>query len=106
MENEAVRIFKSLMKEVDKIEDTLLNLQRKKVQDIESIPGKITECLNSLESILQVFLKNTDIKTMKVDDGIFNFASEQVKSELRKIGLLSRRIEREINEHDNIVERK
>jgi len=106
MENEAVRIFKSLMKEVDKIEDTLFNLERKKIQDIEAIPAKINESLKCLELVLQIFIKNTDIKTMKVSDGVFNFASEEVKSELHKIGLLSRRIEREINEHDSTGDRQ
>ena len=93
-------LLQTVFTEADKINTTLNTLHAKFISQGSTVPAKITDSLKSLEHAVEIIVRNTDIKTNQISDHVFtDFNQEQAIDQLKKIGLLSRRLEREIREH-------
>jgi hypothetical protein len=106
-ENPINNILQTVVSEADKINATLNNLHAKFISQDSTIPNKITEALKSLEHALEIIVRNTDIHSNKVNPEIFtDIQQAEVTNQLQKIGLLSRRIDREIRDHYRTIDNK
>ena len=89
-----------VLNESGKINEILNDLHEKFINQGSTVSYKITEASKALECALEIIVRNTDIKTNEIHHRVFeNFKKEIVLNELHKIGLLGRRIERELREH-------
>ena len=73
-------------------------LQERSTHEIESIPESVHSALTSLESVLSIIFKNIDKDTQELSSkSRLNLKNTEIKTKLERIGLLARRIQREIN---------
>ena len=73
-------------------------LQGRSAHEIESIPECVHGVLTCLESVLATIFKNIDHDTQKLSsDTLMNLQNTEIRTELQRIGLLTRQIQREVN---------
>ena len=86
----------------EKLDKTLKKL-RVETQDSEApISAEIKNALNSIERGLGILVANTNVKTNKVNPAAFKEANiDQLLDDIRRLGILTRRIEREFREAKN-----
>ena len=73
-------------------------LEERSAHEIESIPECVHNALTSLESVLSILFKNIDKDTQELSSkSRFNLKNTEIKTNLERIGLLARRIQREIS---------
>ena len=100
MEVEVKDMLSSIVAEADKINRTLNNLHAKFISHNSSIADEVGYAMKALELAMEIIVRNTDFKTNKIDPYVFERVKcDQLTSDLKRIGLLSRQLEREINHH-------
>ena len=73
-------------------------LQERSTHEIESIPECVNSALSSLESVLSILFKNIDKDTQELSPkSRLNLENTEIKTNLERIGLIARRIQREIS---------
>ena len=73
-------------------------LQKPSAHEVESIPGSVHSALTSLENVLSTIFKNIEKDTQNLSSETrLNLQNDGLKTKLERIGLLTRRIQREIN---------
>ena len=73
-------------------------LQERSAHGIESVPGSVNSALTSLESVLSILFKNIDKDTQELSSKTrLNLKNTEIKTKLERIGLIARRIQREIS---------
>ena len=73
-------------------------LQERSAHEIESIPECVHGVLTCLESVLATIFKNIDHDTQKLSsDTLMNLQNTEIRTELQRIGLLTRQIQRELS---------
>jgi hypothetical protein len=73
-------------------------LQERSAHDIESLPDCVHGASTCLESVLFTLFKNIDKDTQKLSSEAFtNLQDTEMKTDLQRIALLTRRIQREIS---------
>jgi hypothetical protein len=90
MERKAMDNFGSIPNEADKIDKPLLTASHP-----EDIPGNIHLSLSCLVKVLEILVKNTNLKTNDLNPEVLtNVNGEEIEMHLERIRLLTRRIER------------
>lgn len=101
METERKDILNTIVAEADKINSTLNNLHAKFISHNSSVADEVGYAMKALELAMEIIVRNTNFKTNKIDPYIFERVKcDQLTSDLKRVGLLSRQLEREINHHD------
>lgn len=93
MARTAIDIFNSILNQADQIEKALLALDEipRPTQDISS---NINVSLVCLEKVLEILVKNTDVKTNELNREVLsNISHEETTLQLERIGVLARKLE-------------
>src|SRR5688500_1671982 len=93
MARTAIDIFNSILNQADQIEKALLALDEipRPTQDISS---NINVSLVCLEKVLEILVKNTDVKTNELNREVLSKISpEETTLQLERIGILARKLE-------------
>ena len=101
MSKTAVQIFQSILNEADKIEDTLLGIDKMPTSEVtDSVSSLVHTSLKSLEGAVTILIKNTDTTTNNLNDEVLaNIDHGEIKRQLQRISIMARRIERELEVH-------
>jgi hypothetical protein len=103
MDNEQQDLFHALLWSDDKLNKTIKKLRTEIPSSELSVAVEIKKALNALECGLRILVRNTNIKTNKVNPAAFKEAKiEELLDDVRRIGILTRRIEKEIKDHSTM----
>jgi len=102
MNQEEENIFHSILLEDSKLDSLLQNLRNKSEGPKTSVTSQVQKAANALEWSLEFLIKNSNTKTHHADPSILkDLKTDQLAHDLRRIGVLARRIEREIIDYRN-----